>query len=119
MSDQLPSSVQFVKPVQTVKTKAQVLSSLYEHRQKLQDFGVERYGVFGSFGRDRNIHPLSDVDILVSFTPEKKTFDNFMHLGFFLEDLLGRTVDLVTTESLSPHIGPHILSEVEYVSTGS
>ena len=62
---------------------------------------------------------LSDVDILVSFTPEKKTFDNFMHLGFFLEDLLGRTVDLVTTESLSPHIGPHILSEVEYVSTGS
>ena len=119
MTEQLPGSVQLVKPLQTVQTKAQVLSSLHEHRQKLKDFGVERYGIFGSFRRDHNIHPLSDVDILVSFTPEKKTFDNFMHLGFFLEDLLGRTVDLVTTESLSPHIGPHILSEVEYVSTDS
>jgi hypothetical protein len=37
-----------------------------------------------------------------------------MKLAFFLEDLLGREVDLVTVESLSPHIGPHILKEVEY-----
>ena len=34
--------------------------------------------------------------------------------SFFLEDLLGRKVDLITTESLSPYIGPHILREVEY-----
>ncbi|MGB3291354.1 MAG: nucleotidyltransferase family protein [Phormidesmis sp.] len=100
-----------------MQTKAQVLSMLHAHRQNLKSFGVERYGIFGSFGRDSDVHHLSDVDILVSFEPEKKTFDNFMHLGFFLEDLLGRTVDLVTTESLSPHIGPHILSEVAYVST--
>jgi predicted nucleotidyltransferase len=37
-----------------------------------------------------------------------------MNLAFFLEDLLGRKVDLVTPESLSPHIGPKILAEVEY-----
>lgn len=61
MTEQLPGSVQLVKPLQTVQTKAQILSLLYEHRQKLKDFGVERYGIFGSFGRDRNIHPLSDL----------------------------------------------------------
>jgi predicted nucleotidyltransferase len=39
----------------------------------------------------------------------------FMDLCFFLEDLFGRRVDLVTPESLSPHFGEKILQEVEYV----
>lgn len=39
-----------------------------------------------------------------------------MRLAFFLEGLFGRRVELVTTESLSPYIGPAILSEVEYAS---
>jgi predicted nucleotidyltransferase len=42
-----------------------------------------------------------------------------MNLAFFLEELLGRPVDLITTESLSPHIGPHILREVEYATIGA
>lgn len=37
-----------------------------------------------------------------------------MELAFLLEDILGRKVDLLTPESLSPHIGPKILAEVEY-----
>lgn len=98
-----------------VQTKTQVLSLLYEHQQDLQRFGVQRCGVFGSFVQER-IHEQSDVDILVAFEPEQKTFDNFMHLAFFLEDLFGRSVDLVTVESLSPYIGENILREVEYVS---
>jgi hypothetical protein len=61
----------------------------------------------------------SDVDILVEFDPQRKSFDNFMDLAFYLDDLLGRKVDLVTTESLSPYIGPHILHEVEYASDGT
>ncbi len=65
------------------------------------------------------IHDQSDVDILVDFDPSKKTFGNFMNLAFFLEDIFGRKVDLVTTESLSPHIGPRILDEVEYGSISS
>jgi predicted nucleotidyltransferase len=59
--------------------------------------------------------PDSDMDILVEFTPEKHTFDNFMELAFFLEKVLERKVDLVTPEALGPHIGPHILKEVERV----
>ena len=58
----------------------------------------------------------SDIDILVEFEPGQKTFDNFMRLAFFLEELLGRRVDLVTMESLSPHIGPFILDKVEYAA---
>ena len=102
-----------------VKSKNQVISLLQDHQQELRHFGVERCGVFGSFVRDTAIHDQSDVDILVAFEPGKKTFDNFMHLSFFLEDLFDRTVDLITIESLSPYIGPRILHEVEYVSVGA
>jgi uncharacterized protein len=99
----------------TVQSKAQVLSLLQEHQQELRNFGVERCGIFGSFVRDVAIHPRSDVDILVAFNPEQKTFDNFMNLSFFLEDLFERSIDLITIESLSPYIGLRILEEVEYV----
>ncbi|MBW4691921.1 MAG: nucleotidyltransferase family protein [Lyngbya sp. HA4199-MV5] len=102
-----------------VQTKAQVLALLQEYRQELRQFGVSRCGLFGSFVRDTNVYEQSDVDILVAFEPDQKTFDNFMHLSFFLEELFGRSVDLVTIESLSPYIGPRILDEVEYVSISS
>lgn len=105
--------------VMPVQTKAQVIALLHEYHQELHRFGVRRCGVFGSFVRDTAIHPQSDVDILVAFEPDQKTFDNFIHLSFFLEDLFGRTVDLITVESLSPYIGPRILDEVEYVSVSS
>ncbi|MBN1583394.1 MAG: nucleotidyltransferase family protein [Anaerolineae bacterium] len=102
----------------TVQTKDELFTSLSENREKLWDFGVKRCGLFGSFVRGQQ-SVQSDIDILVEFEPGKKTFDNFMHLAFFLEDLFGRKVDLVTTESLSPYIGPHILREVEYAITST
>jgi predicted nucleotidyltransferase len=58
----------------------------------------------------------SDIDLLVQFEPDKKTFDNFMDLSGPLEDLLQRRVEIITTEALSPYIGPRIMSEVEYAS---
>jgi uncharacterized protein len=106
-------------PTMSVQTKGQVLFLLQEYQQELRCFGVSSCGVFGSFVRDTAIHQQSDVDILVAFEPDQKTFDNFIHLAFFLEDIFGRAVDLITVESLSPHIGPRILSEVEYVSVGA
>lgn len=101
-----------------VRTKKQVLALLRENQPELRRLGVKRCGVFGSFVRDEH-QDQSDVDILVEFEPDKKTFDNFMRLAFFLEDLFGRRVDLITTESLSPYIGPHILREVEYASVST
>ena len=81
----------------------------------MPEFGVRKIGIFGSFVRDdATLH--SDVDVLVEFDPDRKTFDNFMNLSFFLEDILERRVEVVTTNSLSPHIGPRILASVEYVT---
>ncbi len=98
-----------------IERKRDLFVLLAKHQKQLKQFGVKRWGVFGSFARDQQ-NAGSDVDILVEFEPGKKSFDNFMHLAFFLEEQVGRRVELVTPESLSPHIGPYILREVEYAS---
>lgn len=87
-----------------------VIETLRSHEPEIRKrFYVKRIGVFGSFARGEQ-KETSDVDILVEF--EKPTFDNFMNLAFFLEDLFQRKVDLVTPNSLSPYIGPHVKNEV-------
>ena len=97
-----------------VASKAEVLERLRSARGRLASLGVKGLGLFGSLLTGQHT-PASDVDILVEFEHDRHTFDSFMDLAFFLEDLLGRRVELVTPESLSPHIGPHILREVERV----
>jgi predicted nucleotidyltransferase len=57
----------------------------------------------------------ADVDLLVEFAPGAKSFDKFMALAELLEEPLGRRVELVTTEVLSPFIGPKILAEAQDV----
>jgi predicted nucleotidyltransferase len=99
----------------SISTKTDVLALVADHQSQLKNFGVKRLGVFGSFARDEQDNT-SDVDMLVEFEPGCKTFDNFMHLAFYLEELFGRKVDLLTPESLSPHLGARILREVEYVA---
>ena len=101
----------------TVQTKQDLIGRLRRHRDDLHRLGVRRIGLFGSFQRD-DPDPESDVDLLVEFAPGEKSFDNFMAVSFLLEDELGRSVDVVTREALSPHLGPHILDEVEYVKIG-
>jgi predicted nucleotidyltransferase len=101
-----------------IERKGDLFALLARHQEQLKQFGVKRWGVFGSFVRGQQ-STSSDVDILVEFEQGKKSFDNFMHLAFFLEEQVGRRVELVTPESLSPHIGPHILREVEYASITS
>ncbi len=88
---------------------------LRQHQAKLRELGVSRLGLFGSFRHDRQTAD-SDVDLMVEFASQKKTFSNYMALSFLLEDIFQRPVELLTEESLSPHIGPHILEDVEYVS---
>jgi len=98
-----------------VNTKDDIVKRILKERERLVLYGVVNIGLFGSFIRGEQ-NSLSDVDILVEFTPEKHTFDNFMEVSFLLEELLGRKVEVVTPEGLSPHIGPHILKEVERVA---
>ena len=97
------------------QTKREVFKTISDHSARLKELGVKKVGLFGSFVRDEQT-PESDIDLLVQFEPDKKNFDNFMDLSALLENILRRRVEIVTTEALSPYIGPHIMSEVEYVS---
>jgi uncharacterized protein len=100
-----------------VSTKKDIVERLRLQRAAIRDAGVRRLGLFGSFLKE-NPRTDSDVDLLVEFDPARKSFDNYWRLSELLEQELCRPVDLLTTESLSPHIGPRILAEVEYVPLG-
>ncbi len=76
-------------------------------------FGVRKIGIFGSFARGEEKDG-SDIDILVEFKDNYETFDNFMDLKFFLEDLFNRKIDLVTMDALRPQLKDDILQEVIY-----
>jgi predicted nucleotidyltransferase len=99
----------------TIKTKQDISQILCQNQTRLKSLGVNRLGLFGSYVRGEQ-SPDSDIDLLVEFVPGKKTFDAFMQLSFLLEDLLERPVELVTVESLSPYLKPHILKEVEFAA---
>jgi len=77
-------------------------------------YGVKRIGFFGSFVKGEQKEN-SDIDVLVEFEKEAKTFDNYMNLKFFLEEIFGRKVDLVIFDALKPDIKDQILKEVKYV----
>jgi len=97
-----------------VDSKEDAIQRILEARQGLTSLGVKSIGLFGSFVRGQQ-GPSSDVDLLVDFVPEKHCFDNFMEVSFLLEDILGRKVEVVTPDALSPYIGPHILREIQHV----
>ena len=101
-----------------VQTKEQIFTLLDQHQEELKNFGVKRWGLFGSFLHDCQDYQ-SDIDLLIEFEAGKKSYDNYIHLAFFIEELFGRPVDLVTPESLSPYIGPHILREVQYAANSA
>jgi predicted nucleotidyltransferase len=93
-----------VDVVTTLKSNLEVI------RQK---FGVKRIGIFGSFARGEERED-SDLDVLVVFEEGQKTFDNYMDLKFYLEDLFGRKIDLVTEKALKPQLKDIILKDVVY-----
>ncbi|MFY1110846.1 MAG: nucleotidyltransferase family protein [Methanosarcinaceae archaeon] len=90
------------------------ISTLKEHEKLIrQKFGVKRIGIFGSFARGEERED-SDLDVLVEFEEGQKTFDNYMDLQFYLEDLFGREVDLVTEKALKRQLKDVIMKEVVY-----
>ena len=97
-----------------VSNKEGLLSILASHRGNIKDFGVKQLGLFGSFVRDEQ-RAESDIDFLVDFEPEQYKYRNFINLAYYLEELLGRKVEVVTRSGLSPYLAPHILKEVENV----
>ena len=76
-------------------------------------FGVTELALFGSTVRD-SARPDSDVDVLVSFDGPA-TSARYFGVQFYLEDLLGCPVDLVTNKALRPELRPYIEREAIHV----
>ena len=98
-----------------VNNKDQIINLIVQNKDFISQFGAERIGLFGSFVRNEQTNE-SDIDLLVDFEKDKKTYKNFIRLAYYFEDIFGRKVELITTQSLSPYIKPYIMQEVEYVS---
>ncbi|TVR59328.1 MAG: DNA polymerase subunit beta [Candidatus Competibacteraceae bacterium] len=93
----------------------QALNLLRVHLPEIQArYGVTDLMLFGSTARDEGRSD-SDVDILVDFA-EPPSFDRYMDLKFFLEDLLGTRVDLGTWRNLKPRIQRRVAQEAIHVT---
>ena len=98
-----------------MKTLDEIKQILVEHRIDISDrFGVAQIAIFGSYTKGKQKRR-SDLDVLVNFRPNYKTFDNYMDLKFHLEDLLGVRIDLVIKESLKEELKDSVLAEASYV----
>lgn len=95
-------------------TSKSIMQELEENKEAIKDFGVKQIGLFGSYlrGEQKNV---SDIDILVEFEEGKKTFDNYMGLKFFLEELFECKVDLVISGAVKPDLRAYIYGSVKYV----
>ena len=90
-----------------------VLDVLKSNKQYMQtNFMVNSIGLFGSYARN-DFHGKSDIDILVTFS--EPTFDHYMDLKFYLEDIFGRPVDIVMEKTLKKRLKKTILQETLYV----
>jgi len=88
----------------------EMIDLLSSHRQELAErFGISSLALFGSVARDE-AGPASDVDLLVEFQ-ETPGLTEYMRLKFWLEERLGRPVDLVMKRALKPWARPLVEAE--------
>jgi uncharacterized protein len=99
---------------QPVATREEILVRLASHPVDLEPFRVASLALFGSAARG-DLGPESDIDMLVTFAGPA-TFDGYMDLKAFLEDLLGRSVDLVTSGALKPALRSKIAPDLVHVA---
>lgn len=109
----MPSSANIKNqtPLSTQETLRVLSDRLPEIKR---EFDVSELAVFGSVARNE-ARIDSDLDVLVMFggTP---TFDNFMGLKLYLEDLFGVSVDLGIPKDIRPRLRSRIEGEARYVS---
>ncbi len=78
-------------------TRKEIIKTLKEHRAVLKKYDVKKIGLFGSYVKGEQKED-SDIDFLVEF--KKPSFDNFMNLIFYLENLFGTKVDILTPDGV-------------------
>lgn len=87
----------------------EALGILAAKRSTLASFGVKALSIFGSVARDEAA-PESDIDLLVEFDRPVGLFA-FVRLRRYLEEILGRRVDLATADALHERLRDRILAE--------
>jgi len=94
--------------------RSRVLDLLTRSKRELAErYGVTRLALFGSAARDAARED-SDIDILVTFDGPA-TSERYFGVQFYLEDLFGRPVDLVTDKALREELRPWIEREAVHV----
>jgi len=104
-----------MKLLKEIRNRKQIIALLKNDLSFLKrTYGVEKIALFGSCARGAHKN-VRDIDILVEFMDGCKTFDNYMELKFFLEDMFRTKVDLVIKDALRRELKPTILAEAIYV----
>lgn len=94
-------------------SRKEILNLIKKNRDTISRFQVKRLGLFGSF-LYQSANPNSDIDLIVEFEKGEKTFDNYMDLKFFLEELFDRKVDLVLPNTIKQSLKSKIMENVMY-----
>lgn len=91
------------------RSRNEIIELLRGNREAIRGYGVEQLGIFGSRAREEGTSA-SDLDVLVKL--KAASFDSYMELKFFLEDLLDCPVDLVMEHTLKPRLRPQIMKDL-------
>lgn len=90
--------------------RGEALAILAAHQDQLKCFGVKSLALFGSVARNE-AKPDSDVDLLVDFSHPVDLFE-FVRLQQYLEEMLGRAVDLGTLDCLKPQLREQVFKDI-------
>ncbi len=96
-------------------TKADIHKQVLSLEKPLRDMGVKSISLFGSAVRDQNTSS-SDIDVFIDVEPGFRfSLLDLVGVKHFLEDNLGRKVDVATREGLNPRIKENIINESERI----
>jgi len=100
--------------MEAVMNRVRALELLAQSKPVLADrYGVTRLALFGSTARNAARND-SDIDILVAFDGPA-TSERYFGVQFYLEDLFGCSIDLVTDKALRAELRPFIEQEAVHV----
>ena len=97
-----------MKNLPSILGRDDIISILREQMVRSR-FGIKSLFLFGSVARNEATQE-SDLDFIVNFDGVI-TFDRYMDLKIFLEDLFDKKIDLAIEDTLKPQIRQKIFEE--------
>jgi predicted nucleotidyltransferase len=91
-------------------TRTDIREALERHRPELKHFSVSSIALFGSYAKDAQTDS-SDLDFVVEFSAP--TYDHFVGLERFLEQLFDRPIDILTPAGVDSIRVPQIVEDIK------